>query len=508
MAEQKLTYADQMRADGRFPIVLRFASLHPKDVAGVIGHGERRIGDLSHIDFSRTHLNQILVGSNDIAKEVMNEMREMSKFNFDSNIIGLSKNRGKKDVKRARERGLQDPWSLQKKLRGPLREGVLTLHRDFFKATENTPADKRLEFLDDEGKPTAFDVDKCSEFVDVGMSFLNEEFEDMLAYARADFDEQSVHIQFILVDVVEEPASVRYAFGRQLFRTSHHPMIGGDGEKKGYEIAQDRAGDFFSRPEYSHMNIVRAEARAAKKREVAKAIADISNEAEFESMAGVGESIPDGSKNAQAMLLLKRKMSEAIEKKGSAEKVRKDEAATLALDYLEALGVLKSEDRHEASTRRARTALLSQYEDTYGTAAEIIEKPEMAAEKALEKSKARILAAERYAAERRIKKDQEAAAERARLEKELREKAAAEEARREKKFALKMEAVKERETKLKAREVEVARKESELAKMLKEVLPLVDSIKDAARRLGVMAEPFVGSAIAAGKKLKGYFEGR
>lgn len=506
MTEQKLTYAERMRSDGKYPIVLRFASLQPKDVAGVIGHAERRIGDLSHIDFSRTHLNRILVGSNDIAEEVMEECRAMSLWNYQSNIIGLSKNRGKKDVRRARERGLQDPWTLQKKLRGPLREGVLTLHRDFFKADENTPDDKRLEFIDDEGNPTAFDVDKCNEFVDAGMAFLSEEFGLMMPYARADFDEQSVHIQFVIVDVVEEPASVRYAYGRQLFRTSHHPMIGGDGEKKGYEIAQDRAGEFFARPEHSHMNIVRAEARAAKKREVAQSIAAIAEQVDEDAFFGLEEKIPNGSENAKAMYLLKKKMAEAIETKGSADKVRKDTAATLALDYLEALGVVKPEDRHEASTRRARTALLSQYEDTYGTAAEIIEKPELAAEKALDGARKRILAAERIAAEKRAERDLQATIERARLEKELREKAEAEEARREKQHQMKMQEIAEREAKVETREVEVKRKESELTKMLKEVLPLVDSIKDAARRLGVLAEPFVGKAIDAGKKLKGYFD--
>ncbi|RAZ83430.1 hypothetical protein [Cereibacter johrii] len=49
----KLTYAERMRADGKYPAVLRFENIHPADVAGIIGHAERRIGDLSHIDFSQ-----------------------------------------------------------------------------------------------------------------------------------------------------------------------------------------------------------------------------------------------------------------------------------------------------------------------------------------------------------------------------------------------------------------------------------------------------------------------
>lgn len=395
----KLTYAERMRADGKYPAVLRFESIHPTDVAGIIGHAERRIGDLSHIDFSRTHLNEILVGDNDIASKLRVEAAALAELNHKSNLLGLSRAGRKKDLARAREAGPQDPWSEQKKGRGPLRELVLTLHRDFFRAAEDCPRDERLEFIDDDGKPACFDMRRCREFVSAGQAFLVEEFGDDLVYLRADYDEQSIHLQGVVRGLVREPPSVRYAHGRMLLRTSQHRIIGGDGKKKGYELAQDAAGEFFARPEFQHMNIVRAEPRAALRRDVVQELEQA--RAELDAVCLSEEAaVPAGSANAQAMWLLRKKMEEAIAEKGAAEKVRKDVAAGLALDYLEALGVLAPEQRREASTRRARTELLSRFEEKFGTAAEILADPEAVSAKVVDEAKAKIASQEASSRER------------------------------------------------------------------------------------------------------------
>tara|TARA_R110002124_G_scaffold42292_7_gene130339 strand:+ start:1719 stop:2306 length:588 start_codon:yes stop_codon:yes gene_type:complete len=185
---KQMTYADRMRADGQFPAVLRFASLSPKDVAGMIAHAERRIGDVSHCDPNRARLNCVLIGDNDIAEQIRVDELEMKLENHLSNIKGTKKSRGKKEARRVRRRGPQNPWLENTKSGPPLREFVLTVHRDKFRADDDCLPEHVLEFLDDEGKIARFDLRKCHEFTDQALGFMQHEFGDMLRYCRVDFD--------------------------------------------------------------------------------------------------------------------------------------------------------------------------------------------------------------------------------------------------------------------------------------------------------------------------------
>lgn len=517
-----------MRADGKFPAVLRFASMTPQDAFGMIAHGEREIGNLDHVDPARTHMNKTLTGSVEMARELVELSRSMADYNLRSNLLGLEKMGRKTDLAAAKKRGLRQPWHEQRKSRGPLREGVLSVHRDFFRADDETPKEQVFQFLDDQGLVARFDMRKMQRFARVGHAFWKEEFGDMLAYERIDVDEQSVHFQVILANVVEEPPSKRYALGRKLFKLTDHRCIGDRVEtrmvkgkpkkvvvKCGYEVAQDVIGDFFDRPEHRDMGIVRGENRAAKSRQ-AKAEAKVIEAALTESG---GVAIPSGSKQAQAMWLIRKAMAEKIAEKGSAEKVRKDDRQVLALDYLEALGVIAPAARHEAKTRRERQALLDLHAEKYGTSEEIIEKPEAVADVVMAEMTARAEAAKKDEEER------QKAARKGFLDKVRREQAAAEKeaverrAQEDRERALRFKKEDEERAKLKAeldakkdeletKEGELTEKETKLKAFAKSLGEMRDKLVSyakplykMAKRLGMLRDPEVKHGMDAIKEL-------
>lgn len=516
---KELSYAERQRAGGKFPAVLRFASVHPRDVALIVAHAERRIGDVSHIDASRSHLNRILVGEDpgrpgktNIAGDVMAMYLGMRESNHASNLRGLLTAGRKKDHKRALMRGPQEPWSQVKKHRGPLREFVLTLHRDAFRAAEDCPHEHLLTFLDDEGDQARFDKRQCEAFVDASIGFLRENFDDQLVYCRVDYDEQSVHLQGLLVDTITEEPSTRYASGRELFRLTQHVLIGGDGKKRGYELAQDAVGEYFSREGHLHLNVVRAEPRAAQRREAADAVEKMLKEVELDALLGETAELPTGSKNAQAMYLLKKRMADAVaEKGGDASKIRKDPAQQLALEYLEELGVVSAKDRHEASTRRAREELLERHRELVGTPHEIVADPAAAAEKVMAKARA-----ERAATERR-RKEAEAAELRAiearkrldeerRAEAERRAREGAERAERHREEdearAKKAEDIDTREAKVTEREAEISRKAKLLGRAVDQFYTIFEKVKTFARKIGMKDEMLDRNELDAVKRMK------
>ncbi|OOY22462.1 hypothetical protein BMI91_19465 [Thioclava sediminum] len=282
---------------------------------------------------------------------------------------------------------------------------MLTVHRDFYRAADDCPEKFRLKFLDDTGIEAVFDTRKIEEFTDAGLGFLRQEHGETLRYARVDLDEQSVHIHAIVAGHREHEPSVRFATGRKLFQLDHRfirgePIMreGKDGKlkkvgmKRGYELAQDAVGEWFAQDRYKHMNIVRGEARAAAEREAREIAVEHFKEADaaLKAAGKDGLKIPDGSKNAKKMWVLRRHAEKLIAEKGSAKKVRKDDKESLALDMLVELGVLSAGERSHATTRRERTALLARFTEQFGSAEEIISEPVLAARKALKTEREQI----------------------------------------------------------------------------------------------------------------------
>ena len=68
-------------AQKTYPVVLRFESMFPKKICGLEMHRERAGGDLGHVDPTKSHLNQRLIGSENWAREVLTEIEEMRLHN-------------------------------------------------------------------------------------------------------------------------------------------------------------------------------------------------------------------------------------------------------------------------------------------------------------------------------------------------------------------------------------------------------------------------------------------
>lgn len=495
-------YIAQMRAKGRFPAVLRYERMGPQELRKMIKHAKPEVRkNLRHIDAARTHLNHTPIGSIEDLQELFRVTKELAEFNQQSNAMGLRKINRPTLAEQVEKGRPQDPWD-PKAL--PWRQAIVSVNSDWMLADPDCPKDHVLEYLKGDGVLVRVDRRKGKELEEAFDSWLQEEHGEALRYLRWDWDEDGLHGHAAIAHLQEYEPSDRYAEGRWHWRPSVHPHfrneLAEDGrrERTGYEVAQDSIGSFFARPEWAHMNIVRGEPKAAKCRQAERAGDDLIADAEGAAFVGLGEELPSGSRNAQAMFLLKKRMADAVEEKGSAEKVKTDHRQTMALDLLEMIGAISTETRNEASTRRARQALLDQHEAAYGTAAEIITAPDLVVAKAAAELKAQKEAAEaerqrldKAAAEARRREDEAARIERSRLDKEAAEARAAKDRQIDK-----------REEKLVVREVEIERKAQWVVEALRVMNDLGSKIREAAIKTGLIENPVVQSGLAAYERLK------
>ncbi|WP_237754663.1 plasmid recombination protein, partial [Leisingera sp. ANG1] len=142
-----------------------------------------------------------------------------------------------KDARKLEAEGPADPW--RSCSRGPLREGIFTVNKDWFGGAG------LLEW----------DPERVSAFRKTAMSFLRENFPNgQLRYASAHVDEEAYHIHFVVAVWTEKPSANR---GHQiLLQASENPLI------KSYEHAQDLAGEAFET-----IGITRGERRAEARRQ-------------------------------------------------------------------------------------------------------------------------------------------------------------------------------------------------------------------------------------------------
>ena len=157
-----------------FPIVLRFARLHPKDISRFLMPDRRRGGDLSHIDPTVTHLNGVLFGEADWGETLKAEIKAARENNFAEKIRALEAKSRKKEAEKVKVQRLSDPWNSCSE--GPLREGIITVNKDWFGGAGIAKWDKG----------------KVAEFKASAMDFLQESFPDgQLRYASGHADEEA-----------------------------------------------------------------------------------------------------------------------------------------------------------------------------------------------------------------------------------------------------------------------------------------------------------------------------
>lgn len=221
-------------AQKTYPVVLRFESMFPKKICGFEMHRERAGGDLGHIDPTKSHLNQRLIGSENWAREVLTEIEEMRLHNHHLELEKLKEQRRTSKHKMRVAEGAADSWRTTAK--GPLREVILTANAEWFKL----PMDN---FYADIG------VTREEAFASAAKEWLIKTFGDDCVHARADLDETAFHIHAIIVPRKE----IKTKRGvRRMLQPSIYD------ELRDYKLAQDKVGEFF---EAKGLGLTRGERR-------------------------------------------------------------------------------------------------------------------------------------------------------------------------------------------------------------------------------------------------------
>ena len=234
-------------------------------IAGVEAHGKRR-GKVPNVNPSRTHLNEYLVGHDDLHEIVNARILEMQKENAARRVASLRKGRKTTDRK-ALEAAVEEAgddvnkmakaigWPWDKKNTKPFTEGVISLSHDWF--------------TDAAG---GIDAERVERFKAFAADYLTEEFGPDLLYARIDLDEKTPHVHYVVAPELENPKTKL----RELSRHSHRvfgqvevqALFDGESEEDGirrgsYELMQDRIAEHA---ESMGLDVQRGERCAQKER--------------------------------------------------------------------------------------------------------------------------------------------------------------------------------------------------------------------------------------------------
>lgn len=219
-----------------YSIVLRFRGLYPYQLGRFKMHGDRKGGDLSHIDFGKSDQNQILMGSETWLEDLKTEIQTIAASNLKEAIAARKARQRPTEAASLKKRGPVEPWAKSKE--GPLREGILTASAKWFGGSG-------LE---------AWDSSKVGAFRNLAVAFLREHFGETCVHARLDMDEEALHIHFVVAPWVEKQSK---SSGRQrLLQPSSNPLFAS------YEHAQNLAGEYFAK-----LGLTRGERHAEKRRE-------------------------------------------------------------------------------------------------------------------------------------------------------------------------------------------------------------------------------------------------
>lgn len=227
------------------PIVLRFQGLHPDNLGRFDMHDHRSGGDLSHVDLEASELNEVLHCEPKWQEAIKAEVAAAKCGNFRERMEDLSKKGRKAEREALIVEGESDPW--RRCSGGPLREGILTVNKEWFGGTGQAE----------------WDEVKVAAFKKAAMEFLLKHFPDgQLRYANAHHDEEAFHIHFVAVVWTEKVTANRGL--QKVLQASKNPLL------KNYELAQDLAGEAFA-----PLGIARGERRAEARRVAKEAGEDV-----------------------------------------------------------------------------------------------------------------------------------------------------------------------------------------------------------------------------------------
>lgn len=303
------------------PIVLRFQGLHPNNLGRFEMHDHRTGGDLSHVDLEVSELNEVLHCEPKWQETLKAEIAAAKRNNFLEREKALRKKGRKAERDALIVEGQSDPWR-QCSGGGPLREGILTVNKQWLGGTGQAE----------------WDAAKVEQFKQTAMDFLWKHFPDgQLRYANAHHDEEAFHIHFVIAVWTEKVTANR---GRQvLLQASTNPLL------KNYEHAQDLAGEAFA-----PLNIARGERRAEVRRAAKAAGEDIPKKRRH---------IPPSEWRAAQQAMGYSNAKEAIVEAKVQAKVMADEgrvAGQMAIRKSRKRAIKEARRKNEAATRAVATA--------------------------------------------------------------------------------------------------------------------------------------------------------
>ncbi|MAZ22102.1 MAG: hypothetical protein CMN19_13285 [Roseovarius sp.] len=247
-------------------IVHRYQRVTYHGLGGVEAHGKRLGDDLDHVDASRSHLNEFLVGHENLRDIAAEHIVRMQKDNAARKAAGLRRSRHKanaRELEEAIDVAGDDPsalaeiigWPWDDKNVKPFTEGIISASHEWF--------------LDGDGKE---DPAKISIFRDFVVGYLKEEFGDEVIYARFDRDEKTPHISFVVAPEHENRKTKRRELSHRQHRVFGRKEVQAffDDEeldpnltRKSYEILQDRIAEYAKR---QGLDLKRGQRRAAQER--------------------------------------------------------------------------------------------------------------------------------------------------------------------------------------------------------------------------------------------------
>ncbi len=302
------------------PIVLRLQGLHPDNLGRFDMHDHRNGGDLSHVDLDASELNEVLHCEPKWQETIKAEAASARRNNFRERMEALRKKGRKAEREALIVEGESDPW--RRCSGGPLREGILTVNKEWFGGTGQAE----------------WDAEKVAAFKQTAMEFLLKHFPDgQLRYANAHHDEEAFHIHFVAVVWTEKVTANR---GRQvLLQASLNPLL------KNYEHAQDLAGEAFA-----PLGIARGERRAEARRVAKEAGEDVPQKRRH---------IPPSEWRADQQAAGHEKSSEILDAAQSKAKEMIEDGRTVGKTTIRKSrkrAVKEARRRKEAATREAAAA--------------------------------------------------------------------------------------------------------------------------------------------------------
>jgi hypothetical protein len=233
-------------------LILRVKRRNLADLSGYAMHQRRSGGDRSHIDCSRTHLNRVLIGSNEPASDMWDLIRDIADENLREEVEALRKSRGKKASTTRMDKGPKDPWD--SKNAKPWTDLILSASPQWFRPSGN-----------DAGE---WDGERLEAFVARAQHVLSKRFGDDLVHLSLHLDEETPHLHAAILPTVVK-ASKRRGRQRLVSHRQHEAFaeIGDKGQDdligpvSSYERLQDEFADAFG-----DLGLERGERRALAER--------------------------------------------------------------------------------------------------------------------------------------------------------------------------------------------------------------------------------------------------